>query len=114
MLTDVLRKSLHNRVRKVVRGRGHSPSEEAETKMMWLVLRNVTADWTRPPVTWQAAKADTISRIERAEQVRRRVEPWWNTPSRGPILPGHSLRALFEVLGFMVRPDWLAETFAKS
>lgn len=49
--------SLHSQVRKAVRGRGHFPSDEAATKLIWLVLRNVTAGWTRPPITWQVAKA---------------------------------------------------------
>ena len=49
--------SLHSQVRKAVRGRGHFPSDEAASKLIWLVLRNVTAAWTRPPIAWHAAKA---------------------------------------------------------
>jgi transposase-like protein len=26
-------------------------------KLIWLVLRNVTADWKMPPISWHAAKA---------------------------------------------------------
>jgi putative transposase len=33
--------SLNRQVRKAVRVRGHFPSEEAATKLIWLVLRNV-------------------------------------------------------------------------
>ena len=56
--------SLHSQVRKVVRGRGHFPSDEAATKLIWLVLRNVTAGWTPPPIAWQAAKAPLALQFE--------------------------------------------------
>jgi putative transposase len=56
--------SLHSQVRKAVRGRGHFPSDEAATKLIWLVLRNITADWTRPPVAWAAAKAQFALQFE--------------------------------------------------
>src|SRR3954463_4196551 len=49
--------SLNAQVRQAVRVRGHFPSEEAATKLIWLVLRNIQARWKNPPVTWQAAKA---------------------------------------------------------
>jgi putative transposase len=41
--------SLNAQVRKAVRVRGHFPSEEATTKLIWLVLRNVQARWKNPP-----------------------------------------------------------------
>lgn len=56
--------SLHSQVRKAVRGRGHFPSDEAATKLIWLVLRNITADWTRPPVAWHAARAQFALQFE--------------------------------------------------
>lgn len=56
--------SLHSQVRKAVRGRGHFPSDEAATKLIWLVLRNITAGWTRPPIAWQAAKAQFALQFE--------------------------------------------------
>jgi len=56
--------SLHSQVRKAVRGRGHFPSDEAATKLIWLVLRNITIDWTRPPIAWQAAKAQFALQFE--------------------------------------------------
>ena len=37
--------SLNAQVRKAVRVRGHFPSEEAATKLIWLVLLNVQARW---------------------------------------------------------------------
>jgi putative transposase len=56
--------SLHSQVRKAVRGRGHFPSDEAASKLIWLVLRNITAAWTRPPVAWSAAKAQFALQFE--------------------------------------------------
>jgi transposase-like protein len=47
--------SLNAQVCKAVRVRGYFPSEEAATKLIWLVLRNVQARWKNPPVTWHAA-----------------------------------------------------------
>jgi len=56
--------SLNAQVRKAVRVRGHFPSEEAATKLIWLVLRNIQARWKNPPVTWQAAKAQMAIQFE--------------------------------------------------
>lgn len=48
--------SLHSQVRKGIRGRGHFPSDDAATKLIWLVLRNVQKKWKMPPIAWHAAK----------------------------------------------------------
>lgn len=49
--------SLHSGVRKTIRNKGHFPSDEAATKLIWLALRNLTAKWKNPPIAWAAAKA---------------------------------------------------------
>ena len=49
--------SMNSQVRKAVRGRGHFPSDEAASKLIWLVLRNISAKWKSPPIYWHAAKA---------------------------------------------------------
>ena len=56
--------SLNAQVRKAVRVRGHFPSEEAATKLIWLVLRNVQARWKHPPISWHAAKAQLAIQFE--------------------------------------------------
>ena len=56
--------SLHSQVRKAVRGRGHFPSDEAATKLIWLVLRNITAKWKNPPIAWHAAKTQLALQFE--------------------------------------------------
>jgi transposase-like protein len=47
--------SVHARVRKIIKTRGHFPTDEAATKLIWLALRNITADWSRPAHHWRAA-----------------------------------------------------------
>lgn len=48
--------SLHSQVRKAVRTRGHFPSDQAATKLIWLVLRNIQAKWKQPPISWRKAR----------------------------------------------------------
>jgi putative transposase len=47
--------SVHARLRKIIKTRGHFPSDEAATKLLWLALRNITAAWARPAPTWKTA-----------------------------------------------------------
>lgn len=47
--------SLHMQLRKVLKTRGHFPSDEAATKLIYLALRNITKKWTKPPISWRAA-----------------------------------------------------------
>jgi transposase-like protein len=49
--------SLHSQIRRAVRARGHFPSDEAATKLIWLRLREITQNWKMPPKEWHAAKA---------------------------------------------------------
>lgn len=47
--------SLHMQVRKIVKNRGHFPSDEAATKLLFLALRNIARKWTMPIHAWRAA-----------------------------------------------------------
>jgi transposase-like protein len=47
--------SLHMRLRKIVKNRGHFPSDEAATKLLYLALRNIIKDWSMPNRTWKEA-----------------------------------------------------------
>ena len=47
--------SVHARLRKIIKTRGHFPSDAAATKLIWLALRNITADWKRASPTWKSA-----------------------------------------------------------
>ena len=43
------------RLRKIIKTRGHFPSDDAATKLIWLALRNITKDWGRADHIWKAA-----------------------------------------------------------
>jgi len=47
--------SVNARLRKILKTRGHFPSDEAATKLIWLALRNITKDWARASPHWKAA-----------------------------------------------------------
>ena len=47
--------SLHSQLRKIIRMRGHFPSDEAATKLMWLALRNIMVDSGRSVREWRQA-----------------------------------------------------------
>ena len=49
--------SLNSTLRRAVRARGHFPSDEAATKLIWLRLRELTKKWKMPAREWSAAKA---------------------------------------------------------
>jgi len=47
--------SLHSQLRKIIKTRGHFPSDDAATKLLWLALRNITANWSRADKRWREA-----------------------------------------------------------
>lgn len=47
--------SLHSQLRKIIKTRGHFPSDDAATKLIWLALRNITTDWGRAAKEWRDA-----------------------------------------------------------
>lgn len=47
--------SVNARLRKIIKTRGHFPSDESATKLIWLALRNITADWSRASHDWKEA-----------------------------------------------------------
>jgi putative transposase len=47
--------SLYMQVRKVIKTRGHFPSDEAALKLLYLAVRNIMATWARPSTQWAAA-----------------------------------------------------------
>jgi putative transposase len=47
--------SVNARLRKIIKTRGHFPSDDAASKLIWLALRNITADWGRAAPHWKAA-----------------------------------------------------------
>ena len=47
--------SVNARLRKIIKTRGHFPSDDAASKLIWLALRNITADWGRAAKDWKEA-----------------------------------------------------------
>ena len=48
--------ALNAKLRRAVRTRGHFPTDEAATKLLYLVLREVAGEWKMPPREWCEAK----------------------------------------------------------
>ncbi len=48
--------SLNAKIRRAVRTRGHFPSDEAASKLLYLVLDHAAETWKRPPREWFEAK----------------------------------------------------------
>jgi putative transposase len=49
--------SLNAKLRRAVRARGHFPSDDAATKLIYLVLNRSEKEWKMPPREWSMAKA---------------------------------------------------------
>jgi len=52
--TNVI-ESVNAQLRKSIKARGHFPSDEAATKLIWLALRNITKKWSRSTHDWKTA-----------------------------------------------------------
>ena len=49
--------ALNSKLRRAVRSRGHFPSDEAATKLLYLILNRSEKEWKMPPRAWTMAKA---------------------------------------------------------
>ena len=47
--------SIYAQLRKIIKSRGHFPSDDAATKLIWPALKNITADWGHPSRDWKEA-----------------------------------------------------------
>ena len=47
--------SVNARLRKIIKTRGHFPSDDAAAKLIWLALRDITTDWGRAANSWKTA-----------------------------------------------------------
>lgn len=50
-------KALNSKLRWAVRARGHFPSDEAATKLLYLILNRSEKEWKMPPREWTMVKA---------------------------------------------------------
>ena len=63
-------KSINARLRKIIQKRGHFPSDDAPTRLIWLALRNSTTDWGRAAKDGKDAMTFAILYVERLEATR--------------------------------------------
>ncbi|MGH7079961.1 MAG: transposase, partial [Acetobacteraceae bacterium] len=47
--------SVNAQLRKIIKTRGHFPTDDAANKLIWLALRNITADWGKAAHRWKEA-----------------------------------------------------------
>jgi putative transposase len=47
--------SVNARLRKIIKTRGHFPTDDAASKLVWLALRNITAGWGTAAHHWKEA-----------------------------------------------------------
>ena len=47
--------SVNARLRKIIKTRGHFPTDDAANKLIWLALRNITAEWGKAARHWKEA-----------------------------------------------------------
>jgi transposase-like protein len=47
--------SVNARLRKIIKTRGHFPTDDAANKLIWLALRNITAGWSTAAHHWKEA-----------------------------------------------------------
>src|SRR5271169_6437848 len=47
--------SVNARLRKIIKTRGHFPTDDAANKLIWLALRNITAKWSKAAHHWKEA-----------------------------------------------------------
>jgi len=55
LYTTTAIESLHMQLRKILKARGHFPTDEAATKLLYLALRNIMDKWQRGNHAWHAA-----------------------------------------------------------
>ena len=55
--TTIAIEALNSKLRRAVRARGHFPTDEADLKLLFLVLNRSEKEWTMPPREWCMAKA---------------------------------------------------------
>ncbi len=48
--------ALNSKLRRAVRTRGHFPTDDAATELLYLALNRAAAEWKRPPREWSEAK----------------------------------------------------------
>src|SRR4051794_6348642 len=66
--------ALNAKLRGAVRARGHFPTDEAATKLLFLVLNRSEKEWIMPPREWCMAKAQFA--VLFGERFTTALQPW--------------------------------------
>ena len=61
-LRCAIQRSHSRQVRKVIKNRGHFPSDEAATKLIYLALCDIIKKWLKAPINWTSASAQIAMR----------------------------------------------------
>src|SRR5271167_5106352 len=56
--------SVNAQLRKIIKTRGHFPTDDAANKLIWLALRNITADWGKAAHHWKEAMNQGSGHVE--------------------------------------------------
>ena len=65
--------ALNVKRRRAVRARGHFPSDDAATKLLFLVLNRSEKQWIMPPREWSLAKAQCLGLVWRRRGLQARL-----------------------------------------
>jgi len=72
--TNVI-ESLHMQLRKIIKTRGHFPSDEAATKLLWLALRNILAGKVKLTREWESGHESACRDVRRSIHEHQCVKP---------------------------------------
>lgn len=77
--------SMNARLRKIIKTRGHFPGDDAATRLIWLALRNITADWGRAANHWKTAMNPfaILCEARDSQRVSRKMETNFSIASAG-------------------------------
>ena len=67
--------SINAQLYKIIKTRGQFPSDEAAIKLIWLPLRNITADWGLPAHNKEATNSRPLRRAVHKGSNEIRFEP---------------------------------------
>ncbi len=74
--------SLNFQLRKVIKSKGHFPSEDAALKLLFLALRNVEKKWVKAARNWRAPPSQQIIVYFGEERLQNRLSTNWFTGPR--------------------------------
>ena len=71
--------ALNAKLRRAVKIRGHFPTDEAATKLIYLVLHQTAGEWKMPPREWSQAKTQIRDHLKETLLHERQTGPTQNS-----------------------------------